>query len=213
MKKRILVMMTAMVLAMGMMACGKDDAKGNETTNQESGKEDVKEDNGNKEDSEDKDETLTAVGILEKVLESYSDEDKPDVFGGDTEHIVEGTAGAYDISDVEGIDATFHITKEAVDMADEAASAVHMMNANNFTSSVFHLKNASDKDAFASSVKESVLSTRWMCGFPEKLVIISVNDEYVVSAFGNGDMMEAFKTQVTEVFGNSAAVIAEEIIE
>ena len=98
-------------------------------------------------------------------------------------------------------------------MTDDAASAIHAMNANTFTSSVFHVTDAANVEAFAASVKESVLTTHWMCGFPEKLVIISVNESYVISAFGNGDMMELFKSKVTDVYGDAAVVLAEELIE
>ena len=138
---------------------------------------------------------------------------KPSVMGGDAENVVDGAPGAYNIEDLDGINSYFHITADAVAMTDDAASAIHAMNANTFTSSVFHVTDAANVEAFAASVKESVLTTHWMCGFPEKLVIISVNENYVISAFGNGDMMELFKSKVTDVYGDAAVVLAEELIE
>lgn len=189
-KKLVLITAMVCVLAMGMAACQKADDKGNA---------------GNS--------TMTAVETLEKVWAAYSEDDKPIVMGGDAEHAVDGAPGAYAIEDVEGIESMFHITADAVAMTDEVASAVHAMNANTFTCSAFHLKDGSQKEDFAASVKESVLGTRWMCGFPEKLVILSVEDEFVISAFGNGDMIELFKTKVTETYGDGAAVFADEIIE
>lgn len=181
---------------MGVMACGKKDATDQNQVNDTQQTED-----------------LTAVEVLEKVWDVYSEDDKPIVMGGDAEHSVDGAPGAYDIGDLEGIDSMFHITADAVAMADEAASAVHAMNANTFTCSAFHLKEASDAEAFAASVKESVLGTRWMCGFPEKLVILSVHDNYVISAFGNGDMINVFKSNVEAIYDTEAVVLAEEIIE
>lgn len=159
------------------------------------------------------DESISSLAILEKAFELYDDDDKPIVVGGDLQNPVDGAPGVYDISDIEGMEATFHITEDSVALVDEAASAVHAMNANTFTSSVFHVKNPADTDSFASSVKESVLATRWMCGFPEKLLIMSVKDEYVVMAFGDGQMLENLKSNVTEAFGNDATVVAEEAIE
>ena len=49
-----------------------------------------------------------------------------------------------------------------------------------------------------------------MCGFPEKLIIVTVGDDYVVSAFGNGMVMDAFKTAITTVYGDAAAFSVEE---
>lgn len=215
MKKRIVLLMTAAVLTMGMAACGKDDASNNTENNAvsiENGTENhVSADTEN--GAANVAEVSSAVDVLTNVWAVYSEDDKPIVFGGDTENVVDGAPGTYNIADLEGIDSYFHITADAVAMADDAASAVHMMNANTFTSSVFHVTDAANVEAFASSVKESVLSTRWMCGFPEKLVIISVNDNYVISAFGNGDMMELFAAKVAEVYGDAAVVLADEIIE
>lgn len=213
MKKKIVLLMMVSVVAMSMMACGKSNSDENTDNNQPVTTESSSNTDKNDDNSNDDNAELTTLGVLEKVWAVYSDDDKPIVMGGDAENSVDGAPGIYNIEDTEGIDSMFHITKEAVDMADEAASAVHAMNANTFTSSVFHLKDSANKEAFATSVKDSVLSTRWMCGFPEKLVVISVQDEYVISAFGNGDMIELFKNNVSDVFGAAADVLAEENIE
>lgn len=215
MKKKIVLLVTVAALTMGMMACGKEETKDNSNTNAVTTENDTEKSTTKKTETNDSsdDGALTTVGVLEKVWAVYSEDDKPLVFGGDAEHSVDGAPGVYNIADVEGINSMFHVTEEAVAMTDEVASAVHAMNANNFTSAVFHLKDVANKDAFVTSVKESVLSTRWMCGFPEKLYIISVKDEYVISAFGNGDMMELFKNNVTQVYGADAKVLAEEMIE
>lgn len=190
-KKVFLVTAVVLMLLMSFTACSKE--------------------NGQK--KEDGASASTPIEVLEQVFAQYSEDEKPIVVGGDAGHSVEGAPGEYDIADIEGINSMFHITEEAVSMTDGAASAVHAMNVNTFTSSVFHLKDASKGEDFAESVKESVLGTRWMCGFPEKLVIISVEGEYMISAFGNGDMIDNFKDKVTTVYGEDASVVVEEIIE
>lgn len=37
------------------------------------------------------------------------------------------------------------------------------------------------------------MGRQWMCGFPDKLVVISV-DDYLVSVFGNEELVNTFKT-------------------
>lgn len=216
MKKRIVLLMAAAVLTMGMMACGKNDTADNSTgteNNTEINREDnsvTSTESGTNNSAAD---VSSAVAVLENVWMAYGEDEKPSVMGGDAENVVDGAPGAYNIEDLDGINSYFHITADAVAMTDDAASAIHAMNANTFTSSVFHVTDAANVEAFAASVKESVLTTHWMCGFPEKLVIISVNENYVISAFGNGDMMELFKSKVTDVYGDAAVVLAEELIE
>ena len=46
--------------------------------------------------------------------------------------------------------------------------------------------------------------------FPEKLIVVTVNGDYVVSAFGNGQVIDAFKTAITSVYGDAAVVSVEE---
>ena len=54
------------------------------------------------------------------------------------------------------------------------------------------------------------MNNQWMCGFPETLIIVTVGEDYVVSAFGNGQVIEAFKTAITTVYGDAAVVSVEE---
>ena len=84
-----------------------------------------------------------------------------------------------------------------------------MMNANTFTCASYHVKSE-DASALTSSLKDSIKSTRWMCGFPETLIIYTVNGEYVVAAFGNGEAINSFKTALTDVYGANAVLNVEE---
>ena len=84
---------------------------------------------------------------------------------------------------------------------------MHMMNANTFTCGAFHVTKSEDVTAVADSLKENILKRQWMCGFPDKLVVITV-DDYVVSAFGNGELIDNFKAKLTAVY--KSAVVAHE---
>ncbi|MBQ8597664.1 MAG: hypothetical protein IJ409_07750, partial [Lachnospiraceae bacterium] len=59
-------------------------------------------------------------------------------------------------------------------------------------------------------LKDNITTTQWMCGFPDKLAIYTVNGEYVVSAFGNAEVMDNFKTKLEEVYGAGAVLVVEE---
>ena len=185
MKKRILVLVAAALLAMGMMACGKGGAE-NETVD------------------------MTAVEVLENVWTTYGEDEKFFAMGGDMNNMVDGAPGAYSMDDTEALAYTFQIPAEAFASVDEAASLLHAMNANTFTGGAFHLTDVANTESFVASVKDGVMNAQWMCGFPEKLVVITVHDEFVVSAFGNGEIIENFKNKVTTVYGENAVILVEE---
>lgn len=158
-------------------------------------------------------EFTDSADVINKVIETYAEEQKFFSMGGDTEAPVDGKAGLMNISDTETINYMLHTNDELVAQADEIASYVHAMNANTFTSGSFKLKDASAADSFCTALIDSVLATQWMCGFPEKIVVFNVNGgDYVVYAIGNGDAIDYFKTQLTAVMGESAVLVTEEAV-
>ena len=71
---------------------------------------------------------------------------------------------------------------------DDAATLQHMMNTNTFSSAAAKLKDPSAAEEFAKAYKNAVQGQQWMCGFPDKVVVISV-DDYVIMAYGYEDIL------------------------
>lgn len=158
-------------------------------------------------------EFTDTADVINKVVDTYTEENKFFAVGGDINTPVDGKAGLMNLADTEVVNSMLHTNDELLADVDEVASFVHAMNANTFTSGAFKLKSAGDAESFAASLKESVLATQWMCGFPEKIVIVNVNGgDYVVYAIGNGEAIDYFKTQITTVMGESAVVVTEEAV-
>ncbi len=158
-------------------------------------------------------EVADSADVINKVLDTYTEDKKFASMGGDMETPVDGKAGLMNLSDTETINYMLHTNDELVAQTDEIASFVHAMNANTFTSGSFKLKDAATADTFCTSLKDSVLATQWMCGFPEKIVVFNVNGgDYVVYAIGNGEAIDYFKTQLTTVMGESAVLVTEEAV-
>jgi len=151
--------------------------------------------------------------VINKVVETYAEEEKFFAVGGDLENPVDNKAGVMALTDTETVNYMLHTNDDLLKEVDEVASFVHGMNANTFTSGAFKLKNAGSADAFCASLKESVLATQWMCGFPEKIVIFTVNGgDYVLYAIGNGELIENFKTKVITVCAESATLVTDEAV-
>ena len=165
-------------------------------------------------------EVKDATEILTKAWEEYnksaSEDLKFPVGGGNIENfelIVMDNAGKCDIS-LEGakdaLSTSFCISADAIDMTDDAANMMNMMMANNFSAAAYHIADKANVEKVVNDIKDKTMNNQWMCGFPEKLIIVTVNDDYVVSAFGNGQVIEAFKTAITTVYGKAAVVSVEE---
>ena len=52
-----------------------------------------------------------------------------------------------------------------------------------------------------------------MCGFPDTLLIASVGDEYIVSAFGKAQNMENFKTKLLKQYEEAEVIYEENLVE
>lgn len=208
MKKRIVFALLALTLLLSMAACGEA-AKETETVDEETVTEEVKTEETKKTEEKEEVEETGAAAILNKAWSKLGDDKKFPVMGGDFDTPVDGKAGKVNIKNVENTTSTLHITEDALAKVTDAAAITHMMNANTFTCAAYRVKSADAAD-FASSLKDSIKNTQWMCGFPETLVIYTVEGEYVVAAFGNGEAIDNFEAGLTEAFGDAAVLTVEE---
>lgn len=207
MRKKIALLLCT-IFAVGMIGCGSEENAVEETapaaTAQSAAEEAV-------ETTEEAPavEVTDSLEILTSVWETYDEADKFAIGGGDSENMTMDTAGAFDVEKIEELDAMLGVPADAAGMISEAASMMHMMNANTFTSGAYHLTDAANKQAFADLLKDNIMNRQWMCGFPDTLLIVSVGDEYMVSAFGEAQIMETFKTKLLAQY-EAAEVIYEE---
>lgn len=191
MKKKIIFGMVSVMTVLALVGCG---LTGNKNTTNEGGQSVG---------------ATSADAVLNKAFDRYEADDKFPLMGGDAEHAVDGKAGIYSLTDVEGLQATIHIAEEQIAQIDEAATAVHAMNANNFTAGALHLKDANNAKDFVAKLKDSILATQWICGFPEELEIYTVDDVYVVLAFGAEDLVDDFTDELEDAYGKAAARLVE----
>lgn len=155
----------------------------------------------------------SSVALLEKVWSNYADDEKFAAAGGDSSeaNAKSDAPGVFSTEDPALLDSMLGFPESSADKIDGAASLMHMMNQNTFTCGVFHVKASGDVSAVAEELKANILARRWMCGFPEKLIIYSVGD-YIVSYFGEGQIISLFTEKLTSAYA-SAQLISETPIE
>ncbi len=138
------------------------------------------------------------VDILTAIWDTYDAEtEKFFAMGGDFETPVDNAPGTFNISNKENATAQLVCSENALAMVDGAASLIHAMNANTFTGAAYSIKEGSSADEFITAMKSAIQGNQWMCGFPEKVLTAKVTDDYVVVAFGNGEIIETFKGKLT----------------
>lgn len=197
MKKLISILLAAM-LVLSLAACSSN----------ENNKDD------NKDDNKDEGPAITdALELLTTVWNSYGDDEKFAIMGGDMteENSVMDAPGKYGLEDTEMVDFSLGLPAASVEKVDDAASIIHMMNANTFTCGAFHVADSDDITAVTDALKENIMARQWMCGFPDKLVIAVVGD-YVVSFFGNGEAIDNFKAKLSAAYTQTEIICDEPIV-
>jgi len=159
----------------------------------------------------------SAVDLLTAVWNAYPESEKFSVVGGSLDNPVDNAPGAFPVDDADNLDYMLHFPADKADLIDDAASLTHMMNANSFTCGAFHVKNSGDVSAvakqtyhcaghkahgtinMADALRQNVQNTQWMCGFPDKLVVLTYG-EYVVALFGADDLVDDFVNAMTATY-------------
>lgn len=199
MKKKCL-MFLCMISLIAMAACGKTEKDTESNPPVESVQE-------NKVDVAD------CTELLAKVWDSYDEDQKFAISGGDYDNMVENSAGAVNVDNAENLDILFGMPADGAAMVDEGASIIHMMNANTFTAAAYHLKDSASQQLVADLLKDNIMNRQWMCGFPDTLLIASVGDDYMISAYGEAGNMEVFKEKLLAQYEVAEVIYEESLLE
>ena len=187
--KKIIAFALAAVLLLSFASCAKQNGEKDKDRPSESRK----------------DQPQSALEILEKVWSKYSTSDKFPATGGSEKNMKEDMPGKFDVADAEALDFELGFPKAQASEIDDAASLMHMLNQNNFSCGVYHVKNSGSAEALAGKIKENIFGRQWLCGFPEKLVILTVGD-YIVSVFGAADLTDTFIAKLSAEYSSTKQI-------
>ncbi len=185
MKKKISILMTLM-MAFTLAACGNKPSNnpGTEST------------------------ITSAVDFYTEVWNEFGEDKQFAAVGGDAEHEAEAPAKfALTDANKETFEYLLLVNDELYDMLDDdVATLQHMMNTNTFSSAVAKLKDPSKASEFAEEYKTVVQNQQWMCGFPDKVVVISV-ENYIVMAYGYDEIIDDLVHACSEVNASSTVLV------
>ena len=184
--KKIIAIALAAVMILSLAACAKQKGGSGTTTPSDASK----------------GQAGSALEILEKVWSKYSTDEKFSATGGSEKHMKEDKPGKFDVSDAEALDLELGFPKAQATEIDDAASLMHMLNQNNFSCGVYHVKSSGNAETLAGKIKENILARQWLCGFPEKLVILNIGD-YIVSVFGAAELTNTFTEKLSAEYSSA----------
>lgn len=212
--KKIISLTLAGVLALSLAACGN--GKPAETTAPETTapiETTVPVENTTAPEAETQAPTAStgSLTVLENIWNLYGEDEKFAVIGGNIESPVDGAPGNYDMAYAENLTWNLLVPEDQLANIDEAATMIHMMNANTFTCGVVHLVEGADAAAFAQVMRDAIQGNQWMCGFPETLTVAVVDGSYVLIAFGVNDAMNPFMTHFGEAYAEAEVLFNEAV--
>ena len=187
--KKLISAILALTLVLTMTACGSKKAEATEPA---------------------VDAPASALEILENVWGMYGNDEKFAIIGGDMANPVSDAPGSYNLAD-ENISYTLLIPADQLKNVTEAASMIHMMNANTFTCAAYKLAEGVTAADFGAAMKDAIMNNRWMCGFPDRMLVKAFGDSYVVVAFGVNDAMDPFETHLNAAYPGLETVASENI--
>ena len=154
----------------------------------------------------------SALEVLENIWNKYGEDEMFPVIGGNMENPVDGAPGNYDMAYAENLPYNLIIPEAELGNVTEAASMIHMMNANTFTAGVIKLADGVDVAAFAATMHDALVNNQWMCGMPEYMVIADMGGSYLLVAFGVNDAMTPFQAHMAEAYADVTPLYSESMV-
>ncbi len=150
---------------------------------------------------------VDALEALKTVWGSYEEENKFAIIGGDMANPVSDGPGEFGLADTAAVNDKIGIPEDKVTTVDKAATLIHMMNANTFSAAAVHAAEGNNVEDVAKIIGDNLKTRQWMCGIPEKHVILKVGSNTIISAFGANDLMTVFLDKVNAAYPDNTVLL------
>lgn len=135
---------------------------------------------------------VDVVDALKNIWDNYEDENKFAAMGGGMANPVTDGPGELSLDDTAEVNDKTGVPEDKITTIDKAATLIHMMNANTFSAAAVHAAEGVKAEDVATTIGDNLKIRHWMCGIPEKHVIIKVGSNTIISAFGANDLITVF---------------------
>lgn len=155
--------------------------------------------------------TADATTVLTNIWAAFGEDEKFYIRGGNIENAVENEPAAFNLEYAENLTYELLIPADQIANVAEAACMIHGMNANNMTVGAFKLVDGADRDAFVQAMYTAIQTNPYMCGFPDEMLIVVIEDTYVLTGFGSTDAMSLVKANLTEAYPEAEVLYDEAV--
>ena len=212
MKKLFAIALAAVMLA-SLAACGNTPADTPDATDAPDSNPSVTDSGDPTDEVVDEEAPVSAdvkpIDLLNTVWSGYAEDEKFAAAGGENMDGPGEMTG--DFGSAETIENVLLLPAADFEKVSDTACLMHMMNANTFTCGVYSVVDSADTETITSDIKDKIVNNQWMCGFPEKMFVATYNN-CIISAFGNGEIMDMFKAKLTEAYPETEFVYEEDLI-
>lgn len=218
--KKIAAILLVGVILTNCVSCVRNDKNNgdkNDTQNtaQDNTQNDVSDTAKGTEESVKEPKVKDAEEILTKIWNTYEASDTDNnmyndrfpILGGHYESYSEEAPGQYDISKAEDLQKSMCFPAEKIGLIDDAATMVHLMNANTFSAGVYHVKDEADMNEVVKAIEDCITKNQWLDGEPDELLIVTIGNHYVLSAFGEDELIAYFKAGIQKAYGDFAKIV------
>ena len=155
-------------------------------------------------------EETGSTRLLQTIWDLYPQEERFSVYGGAMEQAVMDAPGPLDLSMQEELSTRYLLTEDLVRQVEEGASLVHLMNGNILTAVVLRVRG--DQQEFAKTWRSNVRATRWICGQPDRMILVQPEDGCLLLVFGSQDIVRTFRSRLMEVYPKTKVLYEEAIV-
>ena len=178
-RKQVLLFLICGLLIFTLSACGAE-ANGNSEMPSETQQTQETEET----ESEFYIEIADATEILTKTWDMYAVEDRFAVMGGHFESAVLDAPAKYDLTQTTDLIQMYCVPEAQLQAIDDAATMIDFYNAGRFTATAFHVINIEGVQDTAAGIKTQVMENQWHGETPEKVLIMQIDEQYVVTVYG-----------------------------
>ena len=157
-------------------------------------------------------EIIDGTDILTKIWDEYKIEERFEIMGGHFDAGVIGLPAKYDLNQTTDLVQMYCVPEQYLSVVDDAATMIDLYNAARFTAGVFHVTDVEKMETFMQEIQIQVTSNTWHGEVPEKLLVIKIGEQYVVSVYGREALVDEFEQKLLEIYSKIANVVIEQTI-
>ncbi len=209
--KKFIALALVLVMAVSMVACGNNDTTNDTTANNTTAAPETTvapETNAPETTEGAVTSDSVTTNVLANIWAATPEDNKFPIMGGNAEAASWEGPAIWDKAYIENLPYTLYIPAEQLGSIEEVSTMVHAMMANNFSGGALKLVEGTDTAAYAQMIRDTLQSTAFICGQPEKLLVAEV-DGCIVMAFGAGDILDSFVTNMTAAYADAKILFNE----